>query len=73
MKDKVPLYIASIVVLRNPLRYVVSTNAGIVMYQNFDALPQMCKDFLKQHLNNALNVDENGLVLAGTMEVDVCG
>lgn len=71
MKEKVPLYIASIVVLRNPLRYVISTNAGMAMYSSYDDLPQMCKDFLKLHLNNALNVSENDLVLVGTQEVDI--
>lgn len=71
MNGKTPFYIASIVVLRNPLRYVVSTNAGMVMYNRFDDLPEMCRDFLKLHLNNALNIVENDLVLVGRMEVDV--
>ena len=64
-----PFYIASIVVLRSPLRYVISTNAGVSVYNCFDDLPQFCKDFLKVHLNQALNLDD--VVLVGQMEVDI--
>lgn len=70
MKDRTsPIYIASIVVLRCPLRYVVSTNAGVAVYKNFDSLPTFCKKFLQFHLNQALTLDD--VTLVGQMEVDV--
>lgn len=67
--NKSPFYIASIVVLRLPLRYVISTNAGVSVYNRFDDLPQFCKDFLKVHLNQALNLDD--VVLVGRKEFEV--
>ena len=69
MKEQRPsFYIASIVICRNPLRYVVSTNSGVAIYRNYDSLPKFCKDFLKVHLDQALALDD--VVLVGAMEVD---
>lgn len=52
-------FIYSILILRNtniPPYYYVFTNAGLSVYISYEQLPELCKQFLSEHLSYALSI-----------------
>lgn len=56
-------YVASVVIVNNPLTYIVSTNAGVSIYHAYDDLPLMVKHYILQYNERSCCVSNSVCVI----------